>query len=186
MICKWSPSYIGLYIVSNNNAQKGETRIQLARYSPIMDICFKLDTNLSEGLFSNRAVYENACRAFSFSSSSLFCFDNSALCRNQDRLIYSCNYGTTSICGYTMKETLNLTMELSKKIRLIIKYFLMKQFVSDYNMWGSALLKKTTSEHCPKHNRKCYGCKGFNGIVLVLMETIMVSTGIWWVLLVGC
>ncbi len=24
------------------------------------------------------------------------------------------------------------------------------------------------------------------GIVLVLMETIMVSTGVWWVLLVGC
>ncbi len=45
--------------MSNNNAQKGETQIQLARYSPIMDICFKLDTNLSEGLFSNRAVYEN-------------------------------------------------------------------------------------------------------------------------------
>ncbi len=113
--------------------RKGKHEFSWPRYSPIMDICFKLDTNLSEGLFSNRAVYENACRAFS-SSSSLFCFDNSALCRNQDRLIYSCNYGTTSTCGYTMKETLNLTMESSKKIRLIIKYFLMKQFVSDYNM----------------------------------------------------
>ncbi len=24
------------------------------------------------------------------------------------------------------------------------------------------------------------------GIVLVLMETVMVSTGMWWILLVGC
>ncbi len=24
------------------------------------------------------------------------------------------------------------------------------------------------------------------GIVMVLMETIMVSTGMWWILLVGC
>ncbi len=29
----------------------------------------------------------------------------------------------------------------------------------------------------PKHNRKCNGFNGLMGIVLVLMETIMVSTG---------
>ncbi len=39
---------------------------------------------------------------------------------------------------------------------------------------------------CSKHNRKCNDLMVMMGIVLVLMETIMVSTGMWWILLVGC
>ncbi len=42
---------------------------------------------------------------------------------------------------------------------------------------------KKTIEPCPKHNSKC---NGYNGIiVLILMGTLMVSTGIWWILLGG-
>ncbi len=32
-------------------------------------------------------------------------------------------------------------------------------------------------EKCPKHNRKCNDLMVIMGIVLVLMETLMVSTG---------
>ncbi len=38
----------------------------------------------------------------------------------------------------------------------------------------------------PKHNRNVMGLMVLMGIVLVLMETIMVSTGMLWILLMGC
>ncbi len=42
----------------------------------------------------------------------------------------------------------------------------------------STLLKKTTTiEPCTKHNIKCNDLMVIMGIVLVLMEAIMVSTG---------
>ncbi len=51
---------------------------------------------------------------------------------------------------------------------------------SDYNeafkFLNASLLKKTI-EPCQKHNRKCNGLMVIMRIVLVLMETIMVSTG---------
>ncbi len=39
------------------------------------------------------------------------------------------------------------------------------------------LRQKKTIEPCPKHNRKCNDLMVIMGIVLVLMETIMVFTG---------
>ncbi len=43
-----------------------------------------------------------------------------------------------------------------------------------------------TIEPCPKHNRTCNDVMVIMGIVLVLMETITVCTGMGWILLVGC
>ncbi len=52
--------------------------------------------------------------------------------------------------------------------------------------YGPSSLLKKTIEPCPKHNRKCNGFNGFNGNCIGFNETIMVSTGMWWIILVGC
>ncbi len=46
--------------------------------------------------------------------------------------------------------------------------------------------EKKTIETCPKHDRKCNDLMVIMGIVLVLMETKMVCTDMWWIILVGC
>ncbi len=56
--------------------------------------------------------------------------------------------------------------------------------LQDY-FYPAEMLKKSI-EPCPNTIENIMDLMVLMGIVLVLMETIMVSTGMWWILLVGC